>query len=126
MNGIPLVDIEAKSATVKGVNFEDGIGQIKRYERNARSLFVPNCFNIATDGHATVYGATYASKQYFLRWRDEELAQQLGGDLEMTLQSLLEPSRILDIIQNFILFEKTAEGTIKRSRAISRCGLRTS
>ena len=114
VNGIPLVDIEAKSATVKGVNFEDGIGQIKRYERNARSLFVPNCFNIATDGHATVYGATYASKQYFLRWRDEELAQQLGGDLEMTLQSLLEPSRILDIIQNFILFEKTAEGTIKK------------
>lgn len=67
VNGLPLVDIEAKSSTAsEGVNFENGIDQLKRYEKVARKLFIPNCFNIASDGLKTVYGATGALKQYFL------------------------------------------------------------
>ena len=67
VNGLPLVDIEAKSPTAsEGVSFENGIDQIKRYEKVARKLFIPNCFNIASDGLKTVYGATGAPKQYFL------------------------------------------------------------
>ncbi len=114
INGIPVVDTEAKSPTAGGVSFEDGIGQIKRYEKHARNLFLPNCFNIATNGLKTVYGATYAPKQSFFVWRDDELEKQLGGNLEMTLLSLLEPSHLLDLIQNFIVFEKTDDGVIKK------------
>ena len=66
VNGIPLVDIEAKSPTAsEGVSFENGIDQLKRYEKVARKLFIPNCFNISSDGLKTVYGATGAPKQYF-------------------------------------------------------------
>src|SRR5690606_27174297 len=51
LNGIPIVDIEAKSPTAAtNVNFTNAIGQLKRYERNAFKLYWPNCFNIATDG----------------------------------------------------------------------------
>src|SRR3990167_4704552 len=51
VNGLPLVDIEAKSPTAsEGVSFENGIDQLKRYEKVARKLFIPNCFNIASDG----------------------------------------------------------------------------
>jgi len=83
VNGLPLVDIEAKSPTAStSVNYENAIDQIKRYERNAVKLFWPNCFNIATDGLKTVYGATYAPKQYFGEWKDEELEKKLGGNLE--------------------------------------------
>lgn len=115
LNGIPVVDIEAKSPTAsEGVTFENAIDQLKRYEKVAKKLFLPNCFNIATDGLKTVYAATYAPKQYFLQWRDEDLSLSLGGDLEMSLQSLLEPARLLDIIQNFILFEKEKEQTVKK------------
>lgn len=115
LNGIPIVDIEAKSPTAsESVSFEDSINQIKRYERVARKLFLPNCFNIASDGLSTVYGATGAPKQYFLRWRDEELEKEVGGALEMSLVSLLEPSRLLDIVANFILFEKEKERTVKK------------
>ena len=115
VNGIPLVDIEAKSPTVsEGVSFENGIDQLKRYERVARKLFIPNCFNISSDGLKTVYGATSAPKQYFLQWRDEDLEKELGGELEMTLFSLLSKSSFLDIIQNFILFEKEKEKLVKK------------
>lgn len=115
VNGLPLVDIEAKSPTAsEGVTFENGIDQIKRYEKVARKLFIPNCFNIASDGLKTVYGTTGAPKQYFLQWRDEELDKELGGELGMTLFSLLSKENFLDIIQNFILFEKEKDKLIKK------------
>ncbi len=115
VNGLPLVDIEAKSPTAsESVTFENGIDQIKRYEKVARKLFVPNCFNIASDGLKTVYGATWAPKQYFLQWRDEEIEKELDGELEMTLYSLLSKQNFLDIVQNFILFEKEKEKLVKK------------
>lgn len=115
VNGMPLVDIEAKSPTAsEGVSFENGIDQIKRYEKVARKLFIPNCFNISSDGLKTVYGATGAPKQHFLQWKDEELEKSLGGELEMTLYALLSKSNFLDIIENFILFEKEKERTVKK------------
>lgn len=115
LNGIPIVDIEAKSPTASTqVTFENAIGQIKRYEASAIKLFMSNCFSIATDGLITTYGATYTPAQYFHQWKDEELAEKLGGQLEMTLMSLLEQSRLLDIIKNFLVFEKTNEGLVKK------------
>jgi len=115
VNGLPLVNIEAKSPTAsEAVSFENGIDQIKRYEKVARKLFIPNCFNIASDGLKTVYGATGAPKQYFLQWRDEEIEKELGGELEMTLASLLSKVSFLDIVQNFILFEKEKEMLVKK------------
>ena len=115
LNGLPVVDIEAKSPTAStSVDYTNAVGQLKRYERNAFKLFWPNCFNIATDGLKTVYGATYAPAQYFLEWKDEELEKAEGGALEMTLVSLLEKQRLLDVIQNFIVFEKEKEQTIKK------------
>ena len=42
INGLPLIDIEAKSPTASdGVSFENGIDQIKRYEKVAQKLFIP-------------------------------------------------------------------------------------
>lgn len=115
VNGIPLVDIEAKSPTAgESVDYSIAVGQLKRYEKNALRLYWSNCFSIATDGLKTVYAATYTPPQYFSQWRDEELEQKLAGQLEMTLISLLDKERLLDIIGNFIVFEKAKEGKIKK------------
>ncbi|MCL5125305.1 MAG: type I restriction endonuclease subunit R [Deltaproteobacteria bacterium] len=115
VNGLPLVDIEAKSPTAgESVDYSKAVGQLKRYERNALRLYWPNCFNIATDGLKTVYATTYTPPQYFLQWKDEELEQNLGGALEMTLESLLGKERILDVIANFIVFEKEKDGKVKK------------
>ncbi|MBU6500643.1 MAG: HsdR family type I site-specific deoxyribonuclease [Patescibacteria group bacterium] len=115
LNGLPVVDIEAKSPTVSSsIDYSNAVGQIKRYERNAFKLFWSNCFNIASDGLKTVYGATYAPAEYFLQWREEELEKKYGEELEVTLAALLSHDRLLDIIGNFILFEKEQEGAVKK------------
>lgn len=113
LNGIPIVDIEAKSPTAStSVSFENAIGQIKRYERSAPKLYWSNCFSIATDGLKTVYGTTYAPDQYFLEWKDEPLSKKYE-ELELTLLSLLSKEKLLDIIKNFIVFEHHNEEKIK-------------
>ena len=124
LNGLPVVDIEAKSPTASfGVNYENGIDQMKRYERVARKMFLPNCFNISTDGLQTVYGSTHAPKQYFNHWREEKPhpnpllnkeREHEEKELENTLIALLSSDRLLDIIKNFIVFEKEKEQTIKK------------
>lgn len=114
LNGLPVVDIEAKSPTASlTVNYENGIDQIKRYERVARKMFLPNCFNISTDGLNTVYGSTYSPKQYFNHWREEGQKSD-EKELENTLVALLSPERLLDVIKNFIVFEREKEQTIKK------------
>lgn len=117
LNGLPLIDIEAKSPTASSsVNFENAIDQIKRYEKVAPKLFIPNCFNISTDGLKTVYGATYAPKQYFLTWREDPHAGEklFDEELDSTLHFLLEKNQLLDVIKNFIVFEKKKDGITKK------------
>lgn len=117
LNGLPICDIEAKSPTASSsVNFENAIDQLKRYEKVAPKLFWPNCFNIATDGLKTVYGATYSPKQYFLTWREDPRAKTrlFDDELETTLFFLLEPENLLDFIKNFIVFEKKNDSLTKK------------
>lgn len=125
VNGMPLVDIEAKSPTAnKSTDYEEALGQLKRYERAVPKLYLPNLFNIATDGLQTVYGATYAPEEYFLKWRDDDLLKKYGdnpkdtssseGQLQTTLDAMLSPKNLLDLLANFIVYEQTESGLIKK------------
>ncbi len=117
VNGFPVCDIEAKSPTASSsVSFENAIDQLKRYEKVAPKLFLPNCLNIATDGLKTVYGATYSPKQYFLAWREDPQMEKkvFEEELDSTLFFLLDQKQILDLIKNFIVFEKKKDGVIKK------------
>ncbi len=117
LNGLPVTDIEAKSPTASSsVSFENAIDQIKRYERVASRLFLPNCFNIATDGLKTVYGATYSPKQYFIAWREDPHsgAKRFEEELDSTLCFLLGKDQLLDVLKNFIVFEKKKDRITKK------------
>lgn len=117
LNGLPVSDIEAKSPTASSsVSFENAIDQIKRYEKVASKLFLSNCFNIATDGLKTVYGATYSPKQYFLTWREDPHSESkmFEDELDSTLYFLFEKERLLDVLKNFIVFEKKKDGSVKK------------
>lgn len=117
LNGLPISDIEAKSPTASSsVNFENAIDQIKRYERVAPKLFLPNAFNIATDGLKTVYGTTYSPKQYFLTWREDPhgAESEFEKELDATLFYLFDKQHLLDVLKNFIVFEKKKDGITKK------------
>ncbi|WP_243369725.1 type I restriction endonuclease subunit R [Microvirga solisilvae] len=116
VNGIPLVVIECKSP----INAKDKTGeafeQIKQYEQEIPRLFLSNCFNIVTDGTNCLYGSTGSPSKFWAEWRDPwpRSETEFSDKLSKGLWSLLEPSRLLDLIAHFIVFEKTEDGTIKK------------
>jgi type I restriction enzyme, R subunit len=107
LNGIPIIVIEAKSPLKTTAKAEEAFDQIKQYERDIPRLFAPNAFNILTDGIATLYGATGAKSQYYAPWPDAypRTRAEFADDLAKDLWCLCEPSRLLDLIAHFIVFE---------------------
>ncbi len=116
VNGIPLVVIEAKSP----VSFNDKMGeafdQIKQYERDIERLFYSNAFNIITDGTSLMYGATGSPSQYWGYWRDPWPKTEKDFESELTkgYYALLEPTRLLDLLAHFIVFERVDEKDTSR------------
>lgn len=111
VNGIPLVVIEAKSPLKATAKAEEAFEQIKQYERDIPRLFYPNVFNIVTDGMATLYGATGAPSQFYAPWPDAwpRHRDEFPDDLSKDLWCLCEPSRLLDLLAHFIVFEVDPE-----------------
>ncbi|WIA56291.1 type I restriction endonuclease [Sphingobium sp. WTD-1] len=111
VNGIPLVVIEAKSPLKTTAKAEEAFEQIKQYERDIPRLFASNAFNIVTDGIATLYGATGASSQFYAPWPDAwpRTPADFPDDLNKDLWCLCEPSRLLDLLAHFIVFETDPE-----------------
>lgn len=109
VNGIPLVVIEAKKPGAG--KLVSGYEQIRQYEQQIPRLFHANAFNIVTDRHALRYGTTGADWAYWGRWRDPwpKAESDFTNEMERGLWALLEPSRLLDLIAHFIVFERVPE-----------------
>lgn len=111
VNGIPLVVIEAKSPLKATAKAEEAFEQIKQYERDIPRLFYPNAFNLVTDGMGTLYGATGAPSQFYAPWPDAwpRHRDDFADDLSKDLWCLCEPSRLVDLLAHFIVFEVDPE-----------------
>lgn len=111
VNGIPLVVIEAKSPLKTTAKAEEAFEQIKQYERDIPRLFYSNAFNLVTDGMATLYGATGSASQFYAPWPDAwpRRRDEFADDLIKDLWCLCEPSRLLDLLAHFIVFETDPE-----------------
>jgi type I restriction enzyme R subunit len=111
VNGIPLVVIEAKSPLKASARAQEAFEQIKQYERDIPRLFAANAFSIITDGMTTHYGATGSPSQFYAPWQDPwpRKREDFSTDLSKDLWCLLEPSRLLDILAHFLVFETDPE-----------------
>jgi type I restriction enzyme R subunit len=106
VNGIPLIVIEAKRPG--SGKLHSAYEQIWQYEQQIPRLFNSNAFNIVTDRHSLRYGTTGAPWAYWGRWRDPwpRTESEFAGEFELGLWALLNPSRLLDVIAHFIVFER--------------------
>ena len=106
VNGLPLVIAEAKTPTRSAVTWFDGAYQISEiYEKEIPAMFVPNVFSFATEGRLLRYGSIRMPIDLWGPWRDDD--NQTEGELHhvrATVESLMRPGVVLDILQNFTLF----------------------
>jgi type I restriction enzyme R subunit len=116
VNGIPLVVIEAKKQFGPKDKSNEAFDQIRQYERDIPRLFFSNLFNIITNRTNTMYGATGSPAAHWAFWKDPwpRKAADFAEPFYAALWSLLEPSRLLDILAHFVVFERTEEAVIKK------------
>lgn len=116
VNGLPIVIIELKNATNEDVDISDAYNQIQTYKQAIPTLFRYNAFLITSDGINARVGSLTAKEERFMKWRTvngASLASPAEPQLEVMLNGMLAPHRLLDIIQNFILFQSDGENTFK-------------
>lgn len=106
VNGLPLVIGEAKTPARSAVTWFDGAHQVNEiYEREVPAMFVPNVFSFATEGRCLRYGSIRQPLELWGPWRnDDHLEEGNLGQVRRTVESLLRPAVVLDILQNFTLF----------------------
>jgi type I restriction enzyme R subunit len=110
LNGLPLAVIELKNPTDEKADIWAAFNQLQTYKQDIPDLFTPNVLLVISDGIQARVGSLSADRNRFLRWRtidnDQEL-DPLGDhrDLETLVRGVFEPSRLLDFIRYFCLFE---------------------
>jgi len=106
VNGIPIVIGEAKTPTRSAVTWFDGAYQVNEiYEKAVPAMFAPNVFSFATEGKCFRYGSVRMPIESWGPWRTQENEPEGElKDVQRTVQAMLRPEVVLDILQNFTVF----------------------
>lgn len=108
INGIPLVVIELKTATNEDVKLEDAYNQLMGYKNvSIPTLFKYNQFLVISDGVTAKAGTITSPYSRFSDWKKVEETDEIHENMpthETLFNGMFRKDRLLDIIQNFILF----------------------
>ena len=112
VNGIPLVLMEFKRIDVHlHAAYNDNL---RDYKDTIPHLFWYNAFVLLSNGTESKVGSLTADWEHFAEWKrihSEDEPPQTS--LETILQALCTPERLLDVVENFILFMEVQGGLIK-------------
>lgn len=108
INGIPLVVVELKTAVNESVKLEDAYNQLTGYRTvYIPSLFKYNQFLVVSDGVTAKAGTITSPYSRFSDWKKIEDSDEVFENMpthETLFNGMFRKDRLLDIIQNFILF----------------------
>ena len=112
VNGLPLVFIELKNSVVK---VEEAYNKnLKDYIKDVPNLFAFNQICVLSNGLETRLGAFNATYDYFFEWLkvdnekekpNREAIRKDGVSIVYFIDGLLRKERLMDYIENFVLFD---------------------
>lgn len=113
VNGIPLLFVELKAThkTLKAA-YDDNLTD---YRTVIPQLFTYNGALMLSNGSQTVVGSTFSPWEHLFEWkRINDEGEKGVVSLETAIRGIGEPSRLLDIVENFTVFEDVPGGVIKK------------
>ncbi|MDO9013080.1 MAG: type I restriction endonuclease subunit R [Gallionella sp.] len=115
VNGLPWVVIELKKPGVPAKQAFDGnLTSYKHAQNGVPALFWSNALLIASNGTDSRVGSLTADWERFFEWkRIEREDEPRCVSLEVMLRGLCEPSRLLDMAENYTLFSEHKSGLTK-------------
>jgi type I restriction enzyme, R subunit len=114
VNGLPLVFIELK-AVYK--NIRAGFdGNLRDYldENVIAHAFHHNAFLIVSNGHRARYGSITSQWEHFYEWKRQGEKDKGSVEAEVLLNGMLAHDRLLDLVENFILFDSSKPGATRK------------
>jgi len=112
VNGLPLVVAELKNPVDENATIKSAYNQIQTYKSVIPSLFAYNAFCIISDGLETKAGTISAGLTRFMSWKSSDgrsEASKLISRMETLVHGMLNPTTSLDLIRNFIVYEKNTK-----------------
>ena len=122
VNGLPLVFVELKNSNVKlRAAFDDNLTS---YKAEVPQLFAANALCVLSNGIETRVGSLTAGWDHFFAWlrvdseREavdrKQLAEQ-ALSVERLVLGLLRPERLLDYVENFVVFHGEATKVVAQN-----------
>lgn len=110
VNGIPLVLMELKNAAGEQATLSSAYQQVQTYKATIPSLFTYNAVCVISDGHECRAGSVSAGYNRYMAWKTidgSKEASRFKPQLGVLILGMLNPATFLDLVRNFIVFEKT-------------------
>ena len=117
VNGIPLVNIEAKTtARDWHVDWTEGARQCGRYLREAPQLYHSNVFCVGVNEITLRYGVPGVKFHYWQTWPSPNPHSHVEpeNELKAGIYGLCDRANLLDILRNFVVFDQEEGRRIKK------------
>ena len=114
VNGLLLVFIELK-AVYKNIRegFDNNLSDYKD-ENVIAQAFHHNAFLIVSNGDHARYGSITSGWGHFAEWKRLDEADKGSLEADVLLNGMLAHDRLLDIVENFILFDESKPGATRK------------
>ena len=114
VNGLPLVFIELK-AVYRNIRegFDDNLMDYMD-ENVIAHAFHHNAFLVVSNGDRARYGSITSEWGHFAEWKRFDEADDGSLDAQTLLNGMLAHDRLLDIVENFILFDDSKPGATRK------------
>jgi len=114
VNGLPLVFIELK-AVYRNIRagFDDNVTDYL-HEHSIAHAFHHNAFLVVSNGDRARYGSITSKWEHFVEWKRGDEKDKGRVDAEALLGGMLAKERLLDLVENFVLFDDSRAGGTRK------------
>ena len=114
VNGLPLIFIELK-AVHKNIRegFDNNLSDYMD-ENVIAHAFHHNAFLVVSNGDRARYGTIISEWEHFAEWKRLDEADTGSLEAEVLLNGMLAHDRLLDMVENFILFDDSKPGATRK------------
>ena len=120
VNGLPLAVIELKNPADEKATVWSAFQQLQTYQAEIPALFSCNAALIVSDGLDARIGTLTAGREWFKPWRTiagEALADPCLPQLQVLLEGVCAPRRLLALVRDFLVFEDDGSGALVKKMA---------
>jgi type I restriction enzyme, R subunit len=114
VNGLPLVFIELKAVYLNmRAGFDNNLTDYLS-EPSINHAFHHNAFLVVSNGDRARYGSITSKWEHFTEWKRNDEKDKGRVEAQVLLDGMLAKDRLLDLVENFILFDDSKPGGTRK------------